>query len=174
MIRDIALHLIAEAERLRIVFLASQVALDRVSGDHGTAAISGDLKIPADVVVEDLQVGLIVAELGIATDLGPLNDARVPDEFLDPQVAADDAVLDVDEVGAFSLDVSENQRVARRQGAAFEQNHFAGHHGAREPATRGDAEITADQPDAMVTGAVHVLRRGAEGWQADRKYYHDR
>ena len=84
-------------------------------------------------------MGLIVAELGIAADLGPLNDARVPDEFLDPQVAADEAVLDVDEVGAFSLDVSENQRVARRQGAAFEQNDFAGDHGAREPATPGDA-----------------------------------
>ena len=160
--------MIAEAERRGIVFLASQVTLDRVSGDHRTAAVSGDLKIPADVVVEDLQVGLVVAKLGIAPDLGPLNDARVPDELLDPQVAADEAVLDVDEVGALSLDVSENQRVARRQGAAFEQDHFAGDHGAREPATRGDAEITADQPDAVVAYAVHVLRRRAERWQADR------
>lgn len=174
MIFDVALHLIAEAERLRIVFLATQVALDRVSGDHRTAAIAGDLKIPADVVVEDLQAGLIVAELGIAADLGPLNGARVADELLDPQVAADEGVLDVDEVGAFSLDVSENQRVARRQGAAFEQNHFARDRGAREPATRGDAEITADQPDAIVAAAVHVLRRGAEGSQADRKNYDGR
>lgn len=169
MIFDVALHLIAKADRLRIVLLASQVALDRVSGDHRTAAVSGDLKIPADVVVEDLQVRLIVAELRIAADLGPLNDARVPDELLDPEVAADEAVLDVDEVGALALDVSENQRVPRRQGAAFEQNHFAGDHGAREPATRGDAQITADQPDAVVAAAVHVLRRGAECWQADRK-----
>ena len=161
--------MIADAKRFRIVFLAFQVALDRVSGDHRTAAVSGDLEIPADVVVEDLQVRLIVAELGVAADLGPLNGARVPDELLDPQVAADEAVLDVDEVGAFSLDVSENQRVARRQGAAFEQNHFAGDHRAREPATRGDAQITADQSDAIVAAAVHVLRRGAQSREADRK-----
>ena len=166
--------MIAEAERRRIVFLASQVALDRVSGEHHAAAVSRDLKIPADVVVQDLQVGLIVAELGIAADLCALNDARVPDELLDPQVAADEAVLDVDEVGALPLDVPENQRVARRQGAAFEQNHFAGDHGAREPATRGDAKITADQPDAIVAAAVHVLRRGSQGRQADREYYDDR
>jgi len=163
--------LIADAERFRIVAVAFQVTCDGVSGDQSAAAVLGNLEVPADVVVEDLQARSVVAELGIAADLGLLNGARVPDELFDPQVAADEAVLDVDEVGAFSLDVSENQRVARRQGAAFEQNHFAGDHRAREPATRGDAEIPADQPDTIVAAAVDVLRRRAEGRQAGHENY---
>jgi len=161
--------LIPDTDRFRIVAVALQVTCDGVSGDQDAAAVLGDLEVPTNVVVEDLQVRSIVAELGIAADLGSLNGARVPDELLDPQVASDEAVLDVDEVGALSLDVSENQRVARRQGAAFEQNHFAGDHGPREPATRGDAEVPADQADAIVAAAVHVLRRGAEGGQADHE-----
>lgn len=99
-------------------------------------------------------------------DVAPLNRAQIANEFFDPHVPVNNALVDIDEIGASSLDIAENPRVTSNQGAPGKQFHIAPDLRAPQLTPRGDVEVALHLDVTEVGRAVSVLRADAGAEQA--------
>jgi hypothetical protein len=74
-------------------------------------------------------------------DLAIFDRAHVPNELLQADVAVDEALIDVYEVGSVSLEIATDADVASDERSAGEQRHVAPHLGAGELTACGNVQV---------------------------------
>lgn len=160
------IDLIPEAHRRRIVARALELTAERIPRDREPARIARRPQAAVEVVVEKLQARSVLRQRSVAADPSALNRARIADELVEPHVAFDDGLVDVDEIGAARVDVAADAHVASHERAAGKQRDVALDLGTGEPAAPGDVEIAGQLDSAEIARAVEVLRLHAGRQQA--------